>query len=327
MNKKLLVVVAIFVAALRAQTVQGVISGTVADLKREPIPGASVALISKTTGIERSSKTDAHGEFFFAAVPPGEYSLVATSVGAKVGRTITLDINQQINIELPLFISDNSLVMVEAASPMLRTETSTYGGVIDNRTITGVPLDGRNFYNLSLLLPGVQPPAQGSAGSVRGAFSIEVNGAREDANVFLLDGVYNGDPKLNGIGVTQSVDAIQEFEVATSTYDTTFGRNAGGQISVVTQSGNESTPRHGVRILPQRRAELAQLLRPLRSARSAVSAQSSRRDHRRSGQEKPDFLLWRFRNHAPQCGPDAGDRRSHCARTHRQFQWQRPHCN
>jgi hypothetical protein len=72
---------------------------------------------------------------------------------------------------------------------------------------------------------------------VRGAFSISVNGAREDANGFLLDGAYNGDPKLNGVGVTPPLDAILEFEAATSTYDASFGRNAGGQISVLMRNG------------------------------------------------------------------------------------------
>jgi hypothetical protein len=84
----------------------------------------------------------------------------------------------------------------------------------------------------------VAPAAEGSAGSVRGAFSISVNGAREDANNFLLDGAYDADPKLNGVGVTPPVDAIREFEVAASTYDASFGRNAGGQIAVVTRSGS-----------------------------------------------------------------------------------------
>jgi hypothetical protein len=128
-------------------------------------------------------------------------------------------------------------IEVAGTAPLLRTESPAMGGVIENRQILGLPLDGRNFYQLSLLLPGVAPAAEGSAGSVRGAFSISVNGAREDANNFLLDGAYNGDPKLNGAGVTPPVDAIREFETATSTYDTSFGRNAGGQISVVTRSG------------------------------------------------------------------------------------------
>ncbi|MGH9901737.1 MAG: TonB-dependent receptor domain-containing protein, partial [Pyrinomonadaceae bacterium] len=79
--------------------------------------------------------------------------------------------------------------------------------------------------------------AQGSAGSVRGDFAFSVNGAREDMNNFLLDGVYNVDPKLNTFGVRPPVDAIREFEMLTSTYDASFGRNAGAQVNVVTKSG------------------------------------------------------------------------------------------
>ncbi len=110
--------------------------------------------------------------------------------------------------------------------------------MIENRQITGLPLDGRNFYELSLLVPGAVPPAQGSAGSARGDFAFSVNGAREDANNFLLDGVYNVDPKLNTFGVRPSVDAIREFEMLTSTYDASFGRNPGAQVNVILNSGS-----------------------------------------------------------------------------------------
>src|SRR4030095_15535176 len=106
--------------------------------------------------------------------------------------------------------------------------------------ITSLPLDGRNFLELGLLVPGAAPAAQGSASSVRGDFSFSVNGAREDSNSFLLDGVYNFDPKLNSVGVNPPVDAIREFELLTSTYDASFGRNGGGQVNVVLKSGSNS---------------------------------------------------------------------------------------
>ena len=116
--------------------------------------------------------------------------------------------------------------------------------MIENRQVTGLPLDGRNFLNWRLLVPGAAPPAQGSAGSVRGDFAFSVNGAREDANNFLLDGVYNVDPKLNTFGVRPPVDAIREFEILTSTYDASFGRSAGAQVNVVLKSGtNDFTAR------------------------------------------------------------------------------------
>ena len=120
----------------------------------------------------------------------------------------------------------------------MKKESASLGTVIENRQITGLPLDGRNFYELSLLVPGAVPPAQGSAGSVRGDFAFSVNGAREDANNFLLDGVYNVDPKLNTFGVRPSVDAIREFEMLTSTYDASFGRNPGAQVNVILNSGS-----------------------------------------------------------------------------------------
>jgi hypothetical protein len=119
----------------------------------------------------------------------------------------------------------------------LKYESAALGAVIDNRQVTGLPLDGRNFLELSLLTPGAAPAAQGSAGSVRGDFAFNINGSREDANNFLLDGVYNVDPKLNTFGVKPPVDAIREFEVLASAYDASFGRSAGAHVNIVLKSG------------------------------------------------------------------------------------------
>ena len=103
-----------------------------------------------------------------------------------------------------------------------------------------MPLDGRNFLELSLLLPGVVPAAPGSASSVRGDFSFSVSGSREGTNNFLLDGISNVDPKLNTLGIEPPVDAIREFEMLTSTPDASFGRNSGSQVNVVMKSGTNA---------------------------------------------------------------------------------------
>jgi hypothetical protein len=129
-------------------------------------------------------------------------------------------------------------VIITDTLPAVKEDSAAIGTVIENRQVAGLPLDGRNFYELSLLVPGAVPAAQGSAGSVRGDFAFSVNGAREDSNNFLLDGVYNVDPKLNTFGVRPSVDAIREFEMLTSTYDASFGRNPGAQVNVVLKSGS-----------------------------------------------------------------------------------------
>src|SRR5207253_6602252 len=126
--------------------------------------------------------------------------------------TVVLELNQEVRVEVPLLQGRSQEQVTVTATPSLaRTESAAMGGVIDTRKIQGLPLDGRNFYELSLLLPGVVPPAEGSAGSVRGDFAINVNGAREDANNFPLDGAYNGDPKLNGGALTPPADGISEF--------------------------------------------------------------------------------------------------------------------
>jgi len=219
------------------QTVRGVISGFVTDQMKQAMTSVPVTVSNEETGEKRSVTTDSRGEFTIAGLAPGKYRVEHGAKGfVPYGHIVTLEVDQEIRIEIQLQVGGDT-VEVTAAPDLIRQDSSALGGVIENRLIVGLPLDGRNFYELSLLLPGVVPPAQGSAGSVRGAFTINVNGAREDSNNFLLDGAYNGDPKLNGVSVTSPVDAIREFEVATSTYDTSFGRNAGGQINVVTRSG------------------------------------------------------------------------------------------
>ena len=106
-------------------------------------------------------------------------------------------------------MSDPATVDIYAGD--LKKDSSSIGTVIENRQVVGLPLDGRNFYELTLLVPGAAPAAPGSAGSVRGDFAFQCQrSAREDANNFLLDGVYNVDPKLNTFGVRPSVDAINE---------------------------------------------------------------------------------------------------------------------
>jgi len=224
---------------LDAQTVRGSIGGNVADASGKAVSEAEVVLTSVETGRKRQTTSDRNGDFRFSSLPPARYVLdVTKSNFVKYSQPIELAVNQEIDFGVAL-ISEGQRQQVEVRdyAPILRTESATVGGTVTTQQILDLPLDGRNYYELALLLPGVAPAAQGSAGSVRGDFAINVNGAREDANTFLLDGVYNADPKLNGVGLTSPVDAIREFEVAASTYDASFGRNAGAQINVVLKSG------------------------------------------------------------------------------------------
>ncbi|PYV83027.1 MAG: hypothetical protein DMG05_27030, partial [Acidobacteria bacterium] len=225
---------------LYGQTHRAVIRGRVLDATRTPVPGVLLKLVHEDTNEVRTATSGADGEFAAFLLPPGPYRLEIELAGyKKYTQKLALQVNQELRVEATLEVGTLSQeIVVTAPRTPLKKDSAALGAVIDNHQITGLPLDGRNFLELSLLLPGAVPAAPGSAGSVRGEVAFNINGAREDANNFLLDGAYNFDPKLNAPGVKPPVDAIREFEILTSTYDASFGRNGGAQVNVVTKSGS-----------------------------------------------------------------------------------------
>ncbi len=223
-----------------AQTVRGSIGGTVTDATGAYVPGAAVKLVNLSTNLTWQTKSDPVGQYAFNLLPPGPYRVEVVQMGFLKGASeVNLMVNQVVRLDFPMQVAGthDQRVEVTVLPEIIRTQTAAIGNVIQNRYLTNLPLDGRNFAELALLVPGVLPSAEGSAGSVRGSSSFNVNGGREDANLFLLDGVYNGDPTLNISGLTPPVDAVLEFEVLTNSYDAAFGRNSGGQINVAVKSG------------------------------------------------------------------------------------------
>jgi hypothetical protein len=222
-----------------SQTDRASLRGVVKDPNGAVVVDSTIRLVNLANNQTRTTVSNQEGEFALTSLLPGDYRLEAEAPNfTKAVLRLKLLVNQQVQVDVPLevradFAVDRDLGVAE----ILKTESAVQGAVIENRQITDLPLDGRNFYELSLLVPGAVPPAPGSAGSVRGDFAFSVNGAREDSNNFLLDGVYNVDPKLNTFAVRPPVDAIREFEIATSTYDAAFGRNPGAQVNVVLKSG------------------------------------------------------------------------------------------
>ena len=236
-----LIVVSLLLAApVLAQTHRASLRGTIYDPNEATIPGATIKLTNLATGETRSTSTGENGEYAILSLAPGSYQLeIEKPAFKKHTQQIELLVNQEPRLDVLLEVGGIQLDPITSSfDANLKRDTASLGTVIENRQLTGLPLDGRNFYELSLLVPGAVPPAPGSAGSVRGDFAFSVNGAREDANNFLLDGVYNIDPKLNTFGVRPSVEAIREFEMLTSTYDASFGRNPGAQINVILNSGS-----------------------------------------------------------------------------------------
>src|SRR6266545_5568937 len=234
-----LVLLLLLASSLAAQTYRASLRGTISDSAGAVIPGAQVRLTSLATADTRTTVSGREGEFAISSLLPGRYRLeVEMTNFQKHGQRIEVLVNQEQRLDITLLVKGPDEQGIDAFyEPMVKKDSASIGTVIENRQIVGLPLDGRNFYELTLLVPGAVPAAQGSAGSARGDFAFSVNGAREDANNFLLDGVYNVDPKLNTFGVRPPIDAIHEFEMLTSSYDAAFGRGPGAQVNVVLRSG------------------------------------------------------------------------------------------
>jgi hypothetical protein len=234
--------IAILADAAIAQTHRGVIRGRVTDSSGNVVEGAQVTTTHEGTNAQRVVTTGREGTFALPELPPGPYRIVVEAGSHKMHiELLTLEVNQDRRVDIRLQLGALT-ERVEVVAPRigLRRDSPSLGTVVENRQILSMPLDGRNVLELTLLAPGASTAAQGSAGSVRGDFAFSVNGGREDANSFLLDGADNVDPKLNTVGVRPPVDAIQEFEVLTSTPDASFGRHAAAQVNVILKSGSNS---------------------------------------------------------------------------------------
>ncbi len=226
-------------SAAQAQQHRATLRGVVLDPSFRGLGKVDIRVTREETGEARHVLSDERGRFAVPELPPGVYrvNIEHPGYGPFVARA-ELSMNQEYWLQVPLQLG-TVIQAVDVTAPFTPVDydTPALHTFIDERQITELPLDGRNFLELALLAPGAAPPPQGSASSGRGDFALSINGAREDFNGFLLDGVYNIDPKLNTPSVRPPVDAIGQFQVLTSTYDATFGRNAGGQINVITKSG------------------------------------------------------------------------------------------
>ena len=234
-----LVLFVLVAAPLAAQPPGAAVRGIVRDGSGALAGGAKASVTQRETNLVRSVETADDGQYVVSALPPGPYRLEVTRPGFKSHiEEFELFVSQDLRLDVALQVgAPSEQVVVTAASIALERDSTAVGAIVENAQVVALPLDGRNFLELSLLAPGTVPAPQGSASSVRGDFAFSASGAREDANAFLLDGVDNVDPKLNTPAVRPAVDAIREFEVLTSSYEAESGRYSGAQVNVVLKSG------------------------------------------------------------------------------------------
>jgi len=246
----LVLVVAIGPGASRAfaQTTTASVSGLVLDNQRLPVPAATLVIEDPQRGLRRTVASTDTGSFEIAGLQPGEYRLTATLAGfATTELDLRVEVNQRLRIDIllqPKGVAED--VIVRQSPPLLNTANASVGQVVDERQLSQLPLNGRQFLDLSLLVPSVHTSHGASTGSTLPLYwrpgqnsAISVTGGRPSSNAFRLDGTTNTDPSFNTYIVSLPPDAIREFQIETGTYSAELGSAGTGQVNVVTKAGTQ----------------------------------------------------------------------------------------
>ena len=236
---------ALFSGTLLGQTFYGTVVGSVQDSTGAVIPGANVTVTNLGTGEQRVQETEASGLYRFVNLVPGQYRLEARSEGFKQfsQEPIVVEVEASIRIDAVMEIGEvTEVVEVVSSTPLLQSQTSSLGQVVESRKVTETPLNGRNVLNLVALAPGVVPQGQ-SMQSPTGVNifawgNYQIGGGQSNQSATTLDGapVNIGYANLTALVPTQ--DAVQEFKIQTNNLGAEFGRFAGGVINMTTKSGS-----------------------------------------------------------------------------------------
>ena len=227
---------------LRGQAVTGTIFGNVLDASGASVAGAGVRVVNTQTAEERSASTDSLGGYVFSLLSVGQYRLEAEAQGFKktLREGITLGVNQNARVDLKLELGSlTQEVRVTGDAPLVDTRDAQLGGTVDHERIVDLPLNGRNVYSLVSILPGVSRANTLTTADNNGNF-ISVNGSRLRQTNFLLDGGSNNSFFRNGGNQAPNPDAVQEFRLLTSNFDSEYGRLSGAVVNVVTRAGTNA---------------------------------------------------------------------------------------
>lgn len=232
------------------------VQGTVTDPSGAVISGAKVTVRNQATSFERTTQTDSAGNYQVAALPPGSYQLKAEQSGFKtfVHINLTLEVDQNARLDIALQVgAANETVTVTAEAPLVRTTDTTVGGVVENRRIMEMPLNGRFFLDLANLLPGTvsstNPRTFLAGGTAAGAFGINTGGSREDQVNYLVEGINLNDMVQNQITFQPNIEFIQEFKIQASSFSAELGRSSGAVINAVMRSGKNTLHGDGYEFL------------------------------------------------------------------------------
>jgi len=217
----------------------GTVFGKISDAAGAVVPGATIVMANVGTGETRSIHSDGEGNYVISFLPPGVYRIevealgfqkqVMQSVSVEVGRTVAKDFRIDVD-------TGAEYVTVTANGFMVEQATSSVGEVLDERTVHEVPLNGRYFLDLTLLVPGSVTASQNGFSTTPsrglGALAMNTAGNREETVNYLINGVTLNDYAFNSISFQPSINTVQEFRVDNSTLSAEFGQNSGATVKI-----------------------------------------------------------------------------------------------
>jgi carboxypeptidase family protein/TonB-dependent receptor-like protein len=230
-----------------AQLPTATISGVVKDASGALIPAASVTVTNSETGLSREARTATDGSFRFPALAVGSYEVKAEQTGfqSKVQSGLRITIGQEAVLNFTLQVGAVSeTVSVSAEAPIVNTTSGTLGSLVSEQTVTDLPLDGRNFNDLTFLQTGVSESRSSDNGGTINGQEFSTNGAPVRSNLFMIDGTIMND--AHGTGASSGnenslgVEGIREFRVVSNAFSAEYGMTMGSQITLVTKSGTNS---------------------------------------------------------------------------------------
>src|SRR2546428_4797258 len=241
---------ALFFTAYAQTTTVGTISGTVRDEKGAVVPRAEISIQSEGTGTSRTVKTDDNGFYLAPSLPAGRYTISTSPSGFKktvaAGVDLHVSENRVVNLDLQVGQVSETVTVSSDAAPV-ETRSGELSSLISEKQVTELPLDGRNYAQLALMVPGVSPVTQAGAGGAFGTrgtgldghVDLSVNGNQSNGNLWTVDGVNNMDVGSNAtLLVFPSIDSIKEFRVERNSFSAEYGQAQGAVINLITKGGS-----------------------------------------------------------------------------------------
>src|SRR5215470_16960282 len=223
------------------------LQGSVTDPKGDIVPNASITVRNEATSVERMAQSDSDGNYSIASLPVGAYTIEVQAQGFKrdLAQHVVVEVGRTIQRNFQLQVGDVSEnITVTADNPVIESTTTSVGTVINQRTVQEIPLNGRHFVDLGLLIPGsVTPPQNGFLTAPlrgQGSFGLNTAGGREDTVNFMINGINLNDMVQNQITFQPSINTVQEFKADNSTFSAEYGRNSGAIVNIATRSGENA---------------------------------------------------------------------------------------